>query len=53
MYAIEMNNLTKYYGKVRGVVDLNFKISEGDIFGLIDPQWFGYVYNDQSSAWYD
>ena len=41
MYAIETNNLTKYYGKARGVMDLNLKIDEGDIFGFIGPNGSG------------
>lgn len=41
MYAIEINNLTKYYGKSRGVIDLNLKIDEGDVFGFIGPNGAG------------
>lgn len=41
MYAIETNSLTKYYGKARGVIDLNLKINEGDIFGFIGPNGSG------------
>lgn len=41
MYAIETSNLTKYYGKARGVMDLNLKINEGDIFGFIGPNGSG------------
>ncbi len=41
MYAIETNNLTKYYGKARGVIDLNLKINKGDIFGFIGPNGSG------------
>lgn len=41
MYAIETNNLTKYYGKARGVIDLDLKVDEGDIFGFIGPNGSG------------
>lgn len=41
MYAIETNNLTKYYGKARGIIDLNLKVKEGDIFGFIGPNGSG------------
>jgi ABC-2 type transport system ATP-binding protein len=41
MYAIETEGLTKYYGKERGVIDLNLKINEGEIFGFIGPNGSG------------
>jgi len=41
MYAIETERLTKYYGKDRGIIDLNLKINEGDIFGFIGPNGSG------------
>ncbi len=41
MYAIETEGLTKYYGKARGVIDLNFHIDEGEIFGFIGPNGSG------------
>lgn len=41
MYAIETNNLTKYYGKARGIIDLNLKVAERDIFGFIGPNGAG------------
>lgn len=41
MYAIETKNLTKYYGKARGIIDLNLKVEEGDIFGFIGPNGAG------------
>jgi ABC-2 type transport system ATP-binding protein len=39
--AIETQNLTKYYGRHRGIVDLNIKIDEGEIFGFIGPNGAG------------
>ena len=41
MYAIETEGLTKYYGKDRGIIDLNLKINEGEIFGFIGPNGSG------------
>lgn len=41
MSAIEFKNLTKNYGKSRGVADLNFRVEEGDIFGFIGPNGAG------------
>jgi ABC-2 type transport system ATP-binding protein len=41
MSAIEINNLTKYYGKARGIVDVSLKVQEGEIFGFIGPNGAG------------
>ncbi len=41
MYAIETEGLTKYYGKDRGIIDVNLKIKEGEIFGFIGPNGSG------------
>ncbi len=41
MYAIETEKLTKYYGKDRGIIDLNLKINDGEIFGFIGPNGSG------------
>ena len=41
MYAIETINLTKYYGKSRGIIDSNLTVEEGDIFGFIGPNGAG------------
>lgn len=41
MYAIETNNLCKFYGKVRGITDVNLKIECGEIFGFIGPNGAG------------
>jgi len=38
---IEINNLTKYYGKVKGIENVNFNVEEGDIFGFIGPNGSG------------
>lgn len=39
--VIEINNLTKNYGKHRGVSDVSFCIEEGDIFGFLGPNGAG------------
>jgi ABC-2 type transport system ATP-binding protein len=41
MSVIEVSNLTKYYGKARGIVDVSFKVDEGEIFGFIGPNGAG------------
>ena len=41
MQAIEITNLTKYYGKCRGIEDLNLNVEEGDFFGFIGPNGAG------------
>ena len=38
---IETKNLTKYYGKTRGITDLSLKIKKGEIFGFIGPNGAG------------
>jgi ABC-2 type transport system ATP-binding protein len=39
--AIETKNLTKYYGKVRGIENINLAVEEGEIFGFIGPNGAG------------
>lgn len=41
MSVIEVKNLTKYYGKARGIVDVSFHVDEGEIFGFIGPNGAG------------
>jgi ABC-2 type transport system ATP-binding protein len=41
MSIIEVGNLTKYYGKSRGIVDVSFGVEEGEIFGFIGPNGAG------------
>jgi len=38
---IETKNLTKYYGKARGIIDVNLTVEEGEIFGFIGPNGAG------------
>ncbi len=39
--AIEARALTKYYGKSRGIVDVDLTVQEGEIFGSIGPNGAG------------
>jgi len=41
MNAIEIRNLSKYYGKSRGIEDISLDIAEGEIFGFIGPNGAG------------
>ncbi|MDO4275469.1 MAG: ABC transporter ATP-binding protein [Eubacteriales bacterium] len=38
---ITTSNLTKYYGKSRGIIDLNLSVEEGEVFGFIGPNGAG------------
>ena len=38
---IQTKNLTKYYGKSRGIENLNLEIYNGEIFGLLGPNGAG------------
>lgn len=39
--VIEIERLTKNYGKHRGVSDVSFQVGEGDIFGFLGPNGAG------------
>lgn len=39
--AIEITELSKFYGKVRGIENLSLEIGEGEIFGFIGPNGAG------------
>ena len=41
MEAIKTCNLTKYYGKARGIIDVNLTVEEGECFGFIGPNGAG------------
>lgn len=36
-YAIETKQLTKFYGKSRGISNISLKVEKGDIFGYLGP----------------
>ena len=38
---LEIKNLTKYYGKVKGVENLSLTLNKGEIFGFIGPNGAG------------
>jgi ABC-2 type transport system ATP-binding protein len=58
--VIETKNLTKYYGKIKGVEDLTFSVKKGEIFGFLGPNGagktttirtlLGYLYPTRGSA---
>lgn len=39
--VIEIEKLTKHYGKHRGVSDVSFSVEEGDVFGFLGPNGAG------------
>lgn len=41
MDAIKISKLTKYYGKSRGIVDLDLAVNKGEFFGFIGPNGAG------------
>lgn len=41
MNVIEIKNLTKTYGKARGITDISFNVEDGEIFGFIGPNGAG------------
>ncbi len=40
-YAIKTQNLTKSYGKARGITDVSLSVEAGDVFGFIGPNGAG------------
>lgn len=41
MDVIQLLGLTKYYGKARGIIDMNLTVKEGEFFGFIGPNGAG------------
>ena len=41
MQAIKTEGLTKYYGKSRGIIDVDLSVNAGDFFGFIGPNGAG------------
>jgi ABC-2 type transport system ATP-binding protein len=40
-FIIELNNVTKMYGKSRGILDVDLKVPRGSIFGFLGPNGAG------------
>src|SRR5215472_12300386 len=38
---IQTNQLTKSYGKNRGIIDVTFQVEEGEVFGFLGPNGAG------------
>lgn len=41
MTAIEVNNISKHYGKVQALKEVSFSVKKGEVFGLIGPDGAG------------
>lgn len=41
MHAVQILNLSKFYGKARGIIDLSLTVEEGEFFGFIGPNGAG------------
>lgn len=41
MDIIKTTKLTKYYGKARGIIDLDLTVTHGEFFGFIGPNGAG------------
>lgn len=41
MNAIEVNSISKHYGKVQALRDISFSVGKGEVFGLIGPDGAG------------
>lgn len=41
MHAIEVENLTKFYGPARGIEDVSFTVEQGEIMGFLGPNGSG------------
>jgi len=41
MNVIEIKNLTKNYGKSRGIIDVSLSVEQGEVFGFIGPNGSG------------
>lgn len=41
MNIIEVKNLSKFYGRSRGIIGVDFNVKEGEVFGFIGPNGAG------------
>ncbi|MBN1391087.1 MAG: ABC transporter ATP-binding protein [Candidatus Thermoplasmatota archaeon] len=39
--VIELNKLTKFYGKSRGIIDVDLSVKRGEVFGFLGPNGAG------------
>lgn len=39
--TIEVRDLTKFYGEQRGIIDLDFEVQQGEVFGYLGPNGAG------------
>ncbi len=39
--AISLNNLSKSYGKSRGIENISFEVMPGEVFGFLGPNGAG------------
>ncbi len=44
---IEVSHLSKKYGTHPAIEDLSFTVGDGQIFGLLRPEWRGQVYDHE------
>ena len=40
-YVVETANLTKHYGRIRALTNLNFRVETGSVFGILGPNGSG------------
>ena len=40
-HAVSLRNLTKHYGKARGIADITFDVHRGEVFGFLGPNGSG------------
>lgn len=50
---ITIQNLTKTYGKHRGVEDVTFSVREAEIFGFLGPNGAWKINDYSVNAWID
>ena len=61
MNAIQTEGLTKFYGRSRGIIDLDLEVREGEFYGFIGPNGagksttirilMGLIHRTRGSAW--
>ena len=41
MFILEINNISKAYGKIKALDNLSFNVPEGSVFGILGPNGSG------------